>query len=236
MKFVLFYINIFFINILLTTTKLSKKVPIADKMKVKACMILQEKKYGDNENDLNEFLKSKSYVFPDSPNKIILLAMAYCYNKMTDEISNYINKVRIKYLDVNRSDIKELYDIENYNYNDTQMNEKIYSKFIPVFNVVYKELTNKESYQEFWENYEFYFTHTKLFKFFAAFICINTIIVFYLRFKNRSKYIDTTSNKNDEDDDDSEEENKANNDKDKNNSTNHRRLKKKKGLSKNKND
>ena len=238
MKFFLIYIIIIYINILTTTTKSSKKIPLANKLKIKACMILQERKYGEDENGLNAFLESKKYVFPDHPNKIVLLAMAYCYEKMSTDIANYINNINLNKLDVNRSDIAELYNIENFNYNDSQMNEKIYSKFIPVFNVVYKEMTNKESYKEFWDNYEFYFVHTKLFKFFAAFIIINTIIIFYLRFKNRSKFIDD-SNNNDEDDDEDIEEEKHddNNEKYKNkNNINHRKLKKKKVLNKNKND
>ena len=64
MKFFLFYIFIININILLSTSKQSKKLPLATKLKVKACMILQEKKFGDEENYLNEFLKNKSYVYP----------------------------------------------------------------------------------------------------------------------------------------------------------------------------
>ena len=241
MKNFLFYINIIYINILLSTSsKQPKRIPLADRLKIKACMILQEKKYGDNEEYLNNFLQSKSYVYPDHPNKIVLLAMAYCYDKMSDELANYINKVNFKKLDVSRKDIYDIYNFEDYDYNDTKRNEKIYKKFIPLFNVVYKEMTNRESYQEFWDNYEFYFVHTKLFKFFAFFIIINTIIIFYLRFKNRSKFIDENSeDNNNEDEEEFEEEKEDNNEnkeeKNKNNST-HRKLKKKKGLMKNKKD
>ena len=241
MKNFLFYINLIYINILLSTSsKQPKRIPLADRLKIKACMILQEKKYGDNEEYLNNFLLSKSYVYPDHPNKIVLLAMAYCYDKMSDELANYINKVNFKKLDVSRKDIYDIYNFEDYDYNDTKRNEKIYKKFIPLFNVVYKEMTNRESYQEFWDNYEFYFVHTKLFKFFACFIIINTIIIFYLRFKNRSKFIDEISeDNNNEDEEEFEEEKEDNNEnkeeKNKNNSS-HRKLKKKKGLMKNKKD
>jgi len=241
MKNFLFYINIIYINILLSTSsKQPKRIPLADRLKIKACMILQEKKYGDNEEYLNNFLQSKSYVYPDHPNKIVLLAMAYCYDKMSDELANYINKVNFKKLDVSRKDIYDIYNFEDYDYNDTKRNEKIYKKFIPLFNVVYKEMTNRESYQEFWDNYEFYFVHTKLFKFFACFIIINTIIIFYLRFKNRSKFIDENSeDNNNEDEEEFEEEkedyNENKEEKNKNNSS-HRKLKKKKGLMKNKKD
>ena len=232
-----FFINIIFINILslITSAKTSQKIPIPNKLRVQACMVLQEKKYGENDNILNKFLESKSYVYPENPNKIILLAMAYCYDKMTDDLANYINKVNINKLDINRNDINELYNFENYDYNDTQMNEKIYNRFIPIFNSVYKEMTNKENYQEFWNNYQFYFTKTKLWKFFVFYIFINIIIVFYLRIKNRNKFIDKSDNNNDEDEDEDIIENKESesniNDKNK-----HRKLKKKKGLTKNKND
>ena len=241
MKNFLFYINIIYINILLSTSsKQPKRIPLADRLKIKACMILQEKKYGDNEEYLNNFLLSKSYVYPDHPNKIVLLAMAYCYDKMSDELANYINKVNFKKLDVSRKDIYDIYNFEDYDYNDTKRNEKIYKKFIPLFNVVYKEMTNRESYQEFWDNYDFYLVHTKLFIFFACFIIINTIIIFYLRFKNRSKFIDEISeDNNNEDEEEFEEEKEDNNEnkeeKNKNNSS-HRKLKKKKGLMKNKKD
>ena len=235
----LFSLDIFIINLsifsLISTSKQSKRLPLASKLKVKACMILQEKKFGEEENYLNEFLKNKSYVFPENPNRIVILAMAYCYDKMNDDTANYINKVSFKKLDVNRKDINEIFNFESYDYNDTKRNEKVYNKFIPIFNVVYKEMTNKESFKEFWDNYEFYFVKTKLFKFFAIFICINTVIVFFLRIKNRSKFID----KNDNDDSEDEyEENKEEQEDDKGdkNNNNHRKLKKKKGLAKNKKD
>ena len=235
----LFSLDIFIINLsifsLISTSKQSKRLPLASKLKVKACMILQEKKFGEEENYLNEFLKNKSYVFPENPNRIVILAMAYCYDKMNDDTANYINKVSFKKLDVNRKDINEIFNFESYDYNDTKRNEKVYNKFIPIFNVVYKEMTNKESFKEFWNNYEFYFVKTKLFKFFAIFICINTVIIFFLRIKNRSKFID----KNDNDDSEDEyEENKEEQEDDKGdkNNNNHRKLKKKKGLAKNKKD
>ena len=155
----LFSLDIFIINLsifsLISTSKQSKRLPLASKLKVKACMILQEKKFGEEENYLNEFLKNKSYVFPENPNRIVILAMAYCYDKMNDDTANYINKVSFKKLDVNRKDINEIFNFESYDYNDTKRNEKVYNKFIPIFNIVYKEMTNKESFNEFWNNYEF---------------------------------------------------------------------------------
>ena len=234
MKFFLFCINIIYINILIIPIKSATKIPLSKKNRIHACMTLQEKKFGSNENILDEFIQNRSYVYPDHPNKIILLAMAYCYNNMTEELANYINNVNINKLDINRKDINELYNFDNYNYNNTQMNEKIYNKFIPIFNSVYKEMTNKENYQEFWKNYHFYFTKTKLWKFFVFYIFINIIIVYYLRIKNRDKFIDKSDNNNyDEDDDLEENKESENNINDKNK---HRKLKKKKGLSKNKND
>ena len=233
MKFFLFSFNIIYINILITPTKSSTKIPISKKIKIHACMTLQEKKFGNDENILTEFIRNKSYVYPDHPNKIILLAMAYCYNKMNEEIANYINKVNINKLDVKRNDINELYNFENYDYNDTQMNEKIYNKFIPVFNKVYKEMTNKENYQEFWNNYKFYFTQTKLWKFFIYYLFLNIIIVYYLRIKNRAKFIDKHNSNDDEDEDLDESKENENNTNDKNK---HRKLKKKKGITKSKID
>ena len=233
MKFFLFSFNIIYINILITPTKSSTKIPISKKIKIHACMTLQEKKFGNNENILTEFIRNRSYVYPDHPNKIILLAMAYCYNKMNDEIANYINKVNINKLDVKRNDINELYNFENYDYNYTKMNEKIYNKFIPVFNLVYKEMTNKENYQEFWNNYKFYFTQTKLWKFFVYYLFVNIIIVYYLRIKNRAKFIDKYNSNDDEDEDLEESKDNENNTNDKNK---HRKLKKKKGITKSKID
>ena len=235
MKLNFFSIIIIYLNILIQTVISTPKIPLANRLRIKACMNLQEKKFGENENILNEFLQNFSYVFPENPNKIILLAMAHCYNKMTDEIANYINKEKLKILDINRPGLKDIYNFENYDYNDTAMNEKIYRKFKPVFNFVYKEMTNQENYKEFWDNYEFYFTKTKLFKFFFAYLWINVFIVYYLRIKNRSKYVDESNNKEDDNDSDDEitENKNDNNDK---NPNNHRKLKKKKGLGKNKKD
>ena len=237
MKFFLFNKNIIYLILLIRIIISTQKVSLSNRLKVKACMTLQEKKFGENENILTEFLQNKSYVYPYRPNKIIILAMAYCYNKISDELVNYINKVGLNKINVNRRDINELYNFENYDYNDTKMNEKIYKKFLPVFNFVYKEMTNKESYQEFWDKYEFYFVRTKLFKFFVFYLCINIIIIYYLRIKNRDKYVDNSVTE-DDDEDDLEEENKDNKgeSKDKNKNVNHRKLKKKKGLAKPKNN
>ncbi len=236
-----FFINIIFINILslITSAKTSQKIPIPNKLRVQACMVLQEKKYGENDNILNKFLESKSYVYPENPNKIILLAMAYCYDRMSNELATRIINTNIKKIKINNPEISELYNFEKYNYNDTQRNEKIYNQFIPVFNVVYKEITNRESYEDFWKNYKFYFVHTPLFKFFEVYLIINTIIVFYLRIKNRAKYIDESQNE--EESDDTDEENKdikddSNKDKSNSNNNNYRKLKKRKGLSKYKKD
>ena len=145
MKNFLFYINIIYINILLSTSsKQPKRIPLADRLKIKACMILQEKKYGDNEEYLNNFLQSKSYVYPDHPNKIVLLAMAYCYDKMSDELANYINKVNFKKLDVSRKDIYDIYNfiIDIYFCSYLHLNSSLFNRLLIKNNVNLRILFN----------------------------------------------------------------------------------------------
>ena len=144
MKYFLLSINIIYINILIIPIKSSTKIPLSKKIRIHACMTLQEKKFGTNENILTEFIQNRSYVYPDHPNKIILLAMAYCYNKMTDDLANYINKVNINKLDINRNDINELYNFENYDYNDTQMNE--IKKIIKNFGIIINFISQKQNF------------------------------------------------------------------------------------------
>ena len=82
--------------------------------------------------------------------------------------------------------IKDIYDFEKYNYDNEEMNKKVYDEFIPFFEVVYKEIIGKEEKKLFKNQYIFniYFLNTKLFKFFLLYTLINTIIVFYIRIKN----------------------------------------------------
>jgi len=222
--------NFFFIYLILLVEYISNdktypKITKEDKAKVNACISLQQKKFQENEELINNFVKKYSYIYTNSPNKIILLAMAYCYDKIPIDIANAINKWNIRSLNVTRLGIEDIYNFENYNYSDAELNKKTYSRFIPIFEVVYNEISGKDNNNNI-NKFDVYFTHTFLFKFFVAYTLINIIIIFKNRIINRSKFVDTTVELKEEDLNEKTEE-KENKD-----STDNRKLKKKNKLGK----
>ena len=203
----------------------------SDLIRVRACIRLQQKKYEESEKLINSFLENKSKIMKHSKKYILLLSMAYCYNKINAEISTSIVKTPIEQLNINELNIKDIYDFEKYNYDNQEMNKKIYNEFLPAFDVVYKEIAEIEEKKEKGK-YNIYFVDTYLFKFFVLYTIINSIIVFFIRIKNSSKYNNITDNFEDNENNniDEEEVNKEQSDNfDKNN---FRKLKKKNRLGK----
>ena len=226
-----FLINIFSFIILFNSIKSIYNITENNKQKVRACIILQQKKFKEDEEKVNEFIKNKSEIYKRTPNKIILLAMAYCYNKIPYELAKEIINEKVNNIDINKPEIRQIYDFENYNYDNQEMNKKIYDEFFPVFEEVYGEITEKEDRIANKNKFNVYFVHTKLFKFFIYYTLINSIIVFYKKFKNSSNTIDTMDNW----DIDSKKQEKNRNDENKENNNdinNHRKLKKKNRLGK----
>ena len=212
--------------------KSSQEIHELNKQKVRACIKLQQKKFEENEDMMNEFIKNKSEVYKRTPNKVIILAMAYCYDKISYEKANEINKIKAYNLNITKLGIQEIYDFENYNYDDQERNRIIYDNFMPTFEVVFQEITDKEERNSVKDRFKVYFIHTKLFKFFVLYTIINCIIIFYIRLKNQSKYTETDNYYDKEDynkkNKNNEEEIKEDKDYD------HRKLKKKNRLGKNK--
>ena len=212
--------------------KSSQEINELNKQKVRACIKLQQKKFEENEDMMNEFIKNKSEVYKRTPNKVIILAMAYCYDKISYEKANEINKIKAYNLNITKLGIQEIYDFENYNYDDQERNRIIYDNFMPTFEVVFQEITDKEERNSVKDRFKVYFIHTKLFKFFVLYTIINCIIIFYIRLKNQSKYTETDNYYDKEDynkkNKNNEEEIKEDKDYD------HRKLKKKNRLGKNK--
>ena len=228
------FINIFYFIILFNSIKSIHNITEHNKQKVRACIYLQQKKFKEDEEKVNEFIKNKSEIYERTPNKIILLAMAYCYNKIPYELANELLNWKISNIDLNKPEIKVIYDFENYNYDNQEMNKKIYDEFFPVFEEVYGEITDKEDRKANKNKFYVYFIHTNLFKFFVLFTLINSIIVFYIRFKNYSNIVEPMDYW---DKDDKKKDKKGNNkDKENNNdnndSNNHRKLKKKNRIGK----
>ena len=233
--------NLILILTLTITIKTNPNISESNKEKVRACISIQQKKYEENEKAINEFINNKSDIYKQTPNKILLLAMAYCYDKISVELAKKINRINTKNINIASLGIEDLYNFEKYNYDDQEMNKKIYDNFFPTFYVVYKEITDKEKKAE-QNNHMIYFVHTPLFKFYVLYTIINFIIVFYKRLKDPSKYIDFTSNyenkKKDEEEDEINDDNNNNTHKksEESNNENNRKLKKKNRLGKNKNN
>ena len=135
MKNFLFYINIIYINILISTSSNQpKRIPLADRLKIKACMILQEKKYGDNEEYLINY-QQLSFEFREIQK---IVADSLLNKDAIQDIRNKIQKskenVTKKNIDdkeekeINISDkIKELRKL-NYSINDN--NQESMKKYI----------------------------------------------------------------------------------------------------------
>ena len=173
------------------TIKSSQEINELNKQKVRACIKLQQKKFEENEDMMNEFIKNKSEVYKRTPNKVIILAMAYCYDKISYEKANEINKIKSYNLNITRLGIQDIYDFEKYDYDDQEQNRIIYDNFMPTFEVVFQEITDKEERNSVKDRFKVYFIHTKLFKFFIFYTIINCIIIFYIRLKNHYKYKET---------------------------------------------
>ena len=231
--------NIILILTLIVSIKTNPNISESNKEKVRACISIQQKKYEENEKAINEFINNKSEIYKQTPNKILLLAMAYCYDKISVELAKKINRINTKNINIASLGIEDLYNFENYNYDDQEMNKKIYDNFFPTFYVVYKEITDKEKKVE-QDKHTIYFVHTPLFKFYLLYTIINCIIVFHKRLKDPSKYVDFTSNYENKKKDEEEEEINNNNNTHKksgeSNNEDNRKLKKKNRLGKNKNN
>lgn len=232
----IFSFNIIILIILIITIKSNQNITESKIKRVRACIVLQQKKFEENQEIVNSFLQQKSEQLNRTQNKILILSLAYCFNKISDDLAYIITNTKIQNLNINALNIKDIYDFEKYNYDNEEMNKNVYNDFIPFFEVVYKEIIGKEEKKLFKNQYIYniYFVNTKLFKFFILYTLINTIIVFYIRIKNSSKYIDKTNsvenNKNDEEDEENLDNTKNIDDNKENN--NHRKLKKKNRLGK----
>jgi len=226
------FIIILLIMLYFQTIKSSQEINELNKQKVRACIKLQQKKFEENEEIMNEFIKNKSEVYKRTPNKVIILAMAYCYDKISYEKANEINKIKSYNLNITRLGIQDIYDFEKYDYDDQEQNRIIYDNFMPTFEVVFQEITDKEERNSVKDRFKVYFIHTKLFKFFIFYTIINCIIIFYIRLKNQSKNTETDNYFDKEDNNkknkNNEEEIKEDKDYD------YRKLKKKNRLGKNK--
>ncbi len=207
-----FFSNFILFLILIIFIKTNLNIPESNKERVRACISLQQKKFLENEKKINEFIDSKSKMYNQTHNKVILLAMAYCYDKMSIELAKKITGHNSRNLNITKLGIEYIYNFENYNYDNQEMNRKIYDNFYPSFYAVYKEIIDKDKDISDPNIFSFYFINTNLFKFFLLYTIINSIIVFYIRFKESDKYIDFTKNndnkKEEDEEDDSDSDNK----------------------------
>ena len=210
-----FFSNIILFLISIIFIKTNLNIPESNKERVRACISLQQKKFLENEKKINEFIDSKSKSYNQTHNKFILLAMAYCFDKMSIELARKIIGQNSRNLNITKLGIEYIYNFENYNYDNQEINRKIYDNFYPSFYAVYKEITDKDKNNSEPDIFNFYFIHTNLFKFFLLYTIINSIIVFYKRLKESDKYIDFTQNndnkkekKEDVEEDDSDNDNK----------------------------
>lgn len=174
----------FLFNYILTEARITD----LQKIKVRACMKLQSKKYNEEEEKITHFIEHMSKELNADPKQILYISLSICYKIIPEQYARYIHKINGE-LNINRNNtvISKIYDFEYYNYDDIEFIKKAYKEFYPIFEIIRDELKNQK---RSFEGFQFHFTRSPLFKFFLWYFIINTIIVFYKRIKYPPDFID----------------------------------------------
>ena len=156
-------------------------------LRAKACMILQRKKFLEDEKNIQHFLEEKMKSTKINSDKLIILALSICYDLMDDNSAKHIvskNSNNKFIINKNEKKILELYNIENYDYSNEEYMNQTYNNFFPVFDELHKEMKKYKKKHNSQTDYKFYFVHTPLFKLFSFYVIVNTIFIFYRRISN----------------------------------------------------
>lgn len=169
---------IFFFLINISSTAITE----IQKIKVRACMILQSQKYKEEEEKVTHYLEHMSKELNTEPKQILYLSLSFCSKVIPEKLARIIHETSGE-AKLNKTNplVSKIYNFEYYNYDDVEFVKKAYEEFAPVFDVVREEIKNQK--RLFNGKFKFEFVHTPLFKLFFLYFIINTFIIFYRRIR-----------------------------------------------------
>ena len=194
---IIFY---FLFNYIFTQSKITEM----QKIKVRACMKLQSKKYKEEEEKIVHFIDTVSKELNADPKQILFITLSLCYKIIPDQLAKDLHKINGDFhINRNNTLVSKIYDFEYYHLDDIEFIKKAYKEFYPIFEVVRQEIQNQKKAFEL----QFQFTRSPLFQFFLWYTIINTVIVFYRRIRNPPDFT-KINNEIDKKDDNKEKEEK----------------------------
>ena len=172
---VLFFISL--INFIFPKVKITE----LQKIKARACMKLQSKKYKEDEEIVTAYIEHMSKELKVEPRQILYMSLSICYKIIPDELARIIHKhTGDIQIDKNNTLLTKIYNFEYYNFDNVKFIKDAFQEFMFVFEILREEMNMQK--REF-EDFHFTFVHSPLFKLFMIYFLINTIIIFYRRIK-----------------------------------------------------
>ena len=155
-------------------------IPEILKIKVRACIKLQSKKYKEEEEKVTHYLEHMSKELNAEPRQIMYIALAMCTKIIPDQYARVIHESSGDFnLNKNNTLLTKIYNFEYYNFDNIELIKKAYKEFLPAFEVVKEEIKMQREYYS--GGFYFEFMKKPLFKLFFIYFIINTIIIFYRR-------------------------------------------------------
>lgn len=194
-------ITVFSINFISVYSIIKDKEKELNKIKVKICIFSQKVQLEFMEEKIQMILKNKDIILNDnSSEKKMILDLAFCFNKINFKEANQIyNSMKSgNYKDDEiTTEIKKIIDTKKQYFENIEktQKEKIFYDFIQTFDLIYQEIKKEERINK--PDYTIYFISTPLFKFFCAYIIINTIIIFTKRIVFPPKLVEDFSENED---------------------------------------
>ena len=178
----IFYI--FIINFIYIKTRITE----IQKIRVRACMKLQSRKYQLEEEKVTHFLEHMSKEMNAEPRQVLYISLSICSKIIPDKLARIIHDTSGELnLNLNNTLISKIYNFEYYNLDDIEFIKTAYKEFLPVFEVVREELKKQKEFYN--GDFQLEFFHSPLFRLFFIYFIINTIIIFYRRIKFPPKII-----------------------------------------------
>ena len=181
-------INLIFYLFIINFIYIKTRITEIQKIRVRACMKLQSRKYQQEEEKVTHFLEHMAVEMKAEPRQILYICLSICSKIIPDKIARVIHDTTGELnLNLNNTIISKIYNFEYYNLDDIEFIKKAYNEFLPVFEVIREELKKQKEFYN--GDFQLEFFHTRLFRLFFIYFIINTIIIFYRRIKFPPKII-----------------------------------------------
>ena len=193
----------FIINFIYAKTRITE----IQKIRVRACMKLQSRKYQQEEEKVTHFLEHMAVEMKAEPRQILYICLSICSKIIPDKIARVIHDTTGELnLNLNNTIISKIYNFEYYNLDDIEYIKIAYKEFLPVFEVIRDELKKQKEFYN--GNFQLEFFNSPLFRLFFIYFIINTFIIFYRRIKFPPKIINVIKKEEKKDDEENNEINK----------------------------